>query len=385
MISKFLNLNLMHDPEITSNQVSPAAISRKTARSIGGKVFFWASALQMFGFGAGFVGLIDAVFQFNQADGEFPFSRLQLRSLMAERQTPMFLVSAFAAAGIYVLLAWLIGRWAGAAIVVKKRGFGWVGPLTMLLPAMVGNFVGLIFVALQEPSLMERFFRDPLEYFLLPWMVGTALVFLAGIVVGVFAGLVVRQLGQTRADLALVDGGHAQPILPWRRSEAVPRREARLLGLRVFAIGAGLQSLASYSLVMALLLLNDRHNSLHLPNLIPMTLADLTFVGLAALVGFWAGGEILWRKRNFALVSASLMALPALGAGIMYRAGSFALRAADRYYGHTDFLHDLLWPALDRSLMLYIPTILMSLFAALVLRHLGMPDKAPAVVASEAA
>lgn len=95
----------------------------------------------------------------------------------------------------YALLAWMAGRWAGVGILVRGRSYGGVGAIALLMPAFFATVVGLNVVSLYVQGNLffgfEHFDRDVMR----PGTVFFLILYLPGMLFGILAGLVTRQVG----------------------------------------------------------------------------------------------------------------------------------------------------------------------------------------------
>ena len=151
------------------------AAERKRSSRSGGQVFAFSAALLMYGIG---LLILSVMFSDWLRHQSYSYSIEQsFYEYIGKKDTSRGIILSICSALVFVTLAWLIGRMAGRAIQIQKRGIGWVGPLAMVLPTFLGCLLGICLFALTDDSMMNHMQRRPLENFILPLFLVFFLIF----------------------------------------------------------------------------------------------------------------------------------------------------------------------------------------------------------------
>jgi hypothetical protein len=174
---------------------TPNARPLTEAGRIGRLSFFAATTLQMLVmvfFFFSFMWLVYTFDMFQHRTDERSFIEYLTSDLKMDNISIAFL----AASITYIAMATWSGRWAGRRIIVHRKPYGWIGLLTLLMPAIFATIVGVNAVSLYLEGNLFFQGKDFENNVVEPGMLFFAMLYLPGIIVGILGGLFTRQMGR---------------------------------------------------------------------------------------------------------------------------------------------------------------------------------------------
>jgi MFS family permease len=170
---------------------NPPPISISQARRTGGIVFFIGSCLQGLAFLLILSLIILVTFRFNKSDApQNSELRDYLEELVHNRE---IYLAAFGGVFVMVIASWQMGNWAGPAIGIRKRRFGWVGILAAIIPSVFGSLIFCLSAVQLMDDVKAQAERDIFQNLIVPFVGYSGIFYLAGSVTSILSGLVVRQ------------------------------------------------------------------------------------------------------------------------------------------------------------------------------------------------
>lgn len=168
----------------------------RRARWTGVLVFMGGAGLQMLAYLM--VGMSILYYRHVQAHRLLYSSQRSFGEFLHEQNLMEGLTACFSSGVVYILVAGFMGMWAGKQVLRQRLRYGWVGLLSMLLPALAAAFGCVLYVSVVQGKGFpkEREFPEIILVF-------TGVFYGPGSVMGVLCGLLLRQIGRVREDKRL--------------------------------------------------------------------------------------------------------------------------------------------------------------------------------------
>lgn len=167
----------------------------KDAGRIGRTSFFAAAFLQMAVMVFFFFSFMWLVYTFDLFQHRYD-ERSFIEYLASDLKMDNIGIAFIAASITYIVMAGWSGRWAGRRIIIHRKPYGWIGLLTLLMPAIFATIIGVNAVSLYlEGNLFfqgKNFQNNVVE----PGTLFFAMLYLPGIILGILGGLFTRQMGK---------------------------------------------------------------------------------------------------------------------------------------------------------------------------------------------
>ena len=161
---------------------------------------------------------------------------------------------------------------------------------------------------------------------------------------------------------------------------------SRRVGLRVFVLGAAIQTIAVYLFCLGIFSYTSYSRAQFRGDVwsfedwktelgdqlvlwVAIGLGGLALAVASMPAGHWAGKMIGIRKYRFVWVGPVAAFFPTLVGGLTITLAAFAYRSAINHYGIGSFLEDFVIPAVLFALGFYLPGIVTSLLGGLVIRQ----------------
>jgi hypothetical protein len=342
---------------------------RKTARKIGRRIYLSAALLEAYAvLLVLFVGF-SGVWQEDQTRYRHHNILQAIDRLLADSDFVSGSLAFLMGWATFILVTWLLGSSAGGAIGWRRKGFGWVGPLTMLLPSLLGTLAGTIGWGMLNEREWAFMMDWPLEYFLAPVGGITLLVWVPSIVVGLIAGLLVRQVAdEQRERLAWGPKPSAPVAQPDDLDPQVPETPSasKKWGALIFGIGTGFL-LVSYLVILATIWLDRGPHA----SLTGFATGLLVLIPVSVLVGRWLAVRVRQHDRPSIWLGAGLMFLPALVGGVVASLGRLRDLVLMASISTDAVMANAVLPICTTTMMYFVPAATIGAFAALILRYIG--------------
>ncbi len=352
----------------------------RRSRRAGGLIFFQAAALLATIFLL--IVLFASVFNYRHLKVYSYFTaNSYVDWMMDSRDAMSILISGAIGIVVFVVMSWGIGRWAGRLIQVRRWGYGWIGPLTFVLPSILGPLAAWLTIATLDPGWGRDAALHPVRILIVPALAASFFLWLFCIVMGLFAGFVLQQQGREadeRAAFAPKSAAEleAEKQIAARKLENPTRiYESKRLGAIAFGTAAAFQYvvfvITGACFFMGSHYTGDQAQREHYPFLI----SGIVFIVAAAFCGRVAGVVMRHQQRRSLLVGPVTMLLPALVGATAYMVVSFAVNEYVRIEASYNFFQAMVLPAWEPFLVFWLPAAFFGALATLILRHVADPQE----------
>lgn len=283
------------------------------------------------------------------------------------------IASAAAALGL-MAVNWLAGRWAGKAICIKGRAFGWVGFVTPMAGMVFSIAVGLLGIYLLDPNAARYLRWEPL---LIMGCLAMAFLGLPGGILGILGGLVLRQHGRRVRDAALW-----QPSTDDDDMEVESIRSLRRDRRRRIMVACVAAAIAQY-LAIVVMGAFVSWQELRYPKgmawdfVAPLVLGGLVVPLMAPFLARWAADRQRWDAQPTAMVLLVLL-VSSLVAIVVIQAFRIQLddydRVVWRVYGWSTFWMPLLHLGLRFFTTAIVPAVLAGQALRAMTREAALPE-----------
>ena len=343
---------------------------RETAIRCGRKVFGWAATLQMLSFAMVAYGVFVITWQrttyYTANQGGF------WDWLIAKKDLRETVIAGLCAMIVFTVAALPMGRLAGRAIMHRRRSPVWVGPLSMLLPSLLGSFTGAVVMVFVDKGMAQQVVRYPVKHFLIPLAACCFCIYLSSVLVGMLAGVLLRQMGYEAQERALYGAASGDAMPHVNAGGRVSSALSKKLGSVVFGIAAALQSVL-LGCSASLEHIRGSHSRYELQAAFLYIVTGIFFTGMAVLVGRWAGAAISKQPHRALWLAPAMMALPSIVGGVVHVVGCVY---SDEYYQISLKYHnwDAMWGHfVSITSLIYVPAALIAVLSGFVLRMFIFP------------